>query len=266
MSDPSHTERIYYSPIGYVHCDRSYRSEAPRQGVFADNSGFIKLLSDHNYETALRDLSGFDHIWIIFDFHLNKNWKPIVAPPVTGQKAKIGIFATRSPHRPCSIGITCAKLISVDKLTLYIRDFDILDGSPVLDIKPYIVDSDSFPDASRGWLPEQHISYEVTIEPGVGKKMTWVLENGGPDLKNFCLTQLTNEPFNSKRKRVKRTTSSCGTIHSRTWKMGFNVNSETNIILVYAIASNYTEEELSPGALDQYNDKDLHRSFKASHA
>ena len=73
MSGPSQTERISYSPIGYVHCDRTYRSEAPRQGVFADIFVSIDLLAGHNFETALRDLNGFYRIWIIFDFHLNKN-------------------------------------------------------------------------------------------------------------------------------------------------------------------------------------------------
>lgn len=261
MNDPSHTERITYTPIGYIHCDRSYRSEAPRQGVFADNSGTIKLLPGHNYETALRDLDGFDRIWIIFDFHLNKNWKPIVSPPVTGEKSKIGVFATRSPHRPCSIGLTCARLVSIDSLTLHIRDFDILDGSPVLDIKPYIMDSDSFPDAARGWLPEQQILYPVTIEPNAEQKMVWLLENGGPDLKNFCLTQLCSEPFNARRKRVKQTASDHGTIHCRTWKMDFALNPEANEVLVKSIESNYSMEELNPEAPDPYSDKELHRQF-----
>tara|TARA_B100000609_G_C17136420_1_gene393051 strand:+ start:141 stop:935 length:795 start_codon:yes stop_codon:yes gene_type:complete len=261
MSDPSQSERINYKPIGYVHCDRSYRSEAPRQGVFANNSGTIELLPGHNFETALRDLNSFDRIWIIFDFHLNKNWKPVVSPPIIGDRSKIGVFATRSPHRPCSIGMTCARLVSIDKLTLHICDFDILDGSPVLDIKPYIPDSDSFPDASRGWLPEQHKSYQVEIEPEVEQRMTWLLENGGPDLKNFSLTQLSNEPFNIKRKRVKQITTNQGTIHCRTWKMDFILKPDSDVVLVKAVESNYTAEELVPESPDPYNDKSLHRQF-----
>ena len=157
--------------------------------------------------------------------------------------------------------MTCARLISIDKLSLHIRDFDILDGSPVLDIKPYIPDSDSFPAASRGWLPDQHTSYQLKIEPEVEQKMAWLLENGGPDLKNFCLTQLCNAPFNTKRKRVKQKDVNSGTIHCRTWKMDFSVNSEAGIVIIYKLASNYTTEELRPGHPDPYNDKRLHRQF-----
>ena len=155
-----------FKPVGYVYCGQQYRSEAPRQGVFAENEGIIRFEKGHNFEhiisldkqielnfeQALADLKGFSRIWVIFCFHLNDNWKPLVQPPVVGQKKKVSVFATRSPHRPNPIGMSCVELIKVDGLDVHIRDFDMLNDSPVLDIKPYIPRVDSFPDAQIGWL------------------------------------------------------------------------------------------------------------------
>ena len=261
MSTPDTPEPITYSPIGYVHCEQSYRSEAPRQAVFADNAGQINLIPGHDFETALRDLEQFSHIWVIYDLHLNKKWKPIVAPPVTANQKRFGVFATRSPHRPCSIGMSCVKLEKIENLAIFIKDFDMLDGTPVLDIKPYIVDSDSIPDASRGWLPERGNQYEICFEENTEIAMSWIVERGGPDLKNFCLTQLVVNPTDSKRKRVKMMDSSHGTIHCRTWKIAFEVDLEKSFIKVYRVDSNYQLEELADGADDRYNDKDLHRDY-----
>ncbi len=89
-----------FKPIGYVRCAQKYRYEAPRQAVFADNEGIIRLNPDNNFEQALRDLDGFDRLWVIYCFHLNRDWKLLVRPPVAGNKEKISVFATRSPHQP----------------------------------------------------------------------------------------------------------------------------------------------------------------------
>ena len=100
----------------------------------------------------------------VIPFHLNDNWKPLVHPPVTDKKKKVSVFATRSPHRPNSIGMSCVELIKVDGLDVYIRNFDMLNNSPVLDIKPYIPGADSFPDAKIGWLENVKLnSYRINF-------------------------------------------------------------------------------------------------------
>ncbi len=261
MSQPDSPSPICYAPIGYVRCDRRYRSETPRQGVFASNSGVIKLLPGHEYETALRDLDEFSHIWVIYDLHLNKHWKPVVSPPVTAERKRFGVFATRSPHRPCSIGMSCVRLEKVEKLKLYIRDFDMLDGTPVLDIKPYIPDTDIIPEASRGWLADSNDQYKVSFEPSAEAAMTWLVNHGGPDLQNFCLTQLTVNPLDSKRKRVRRLDPEKGVIHCRTWRILFTIDVAVRNIDIIAIESNYSAQELVIGAEDRYHDKQLHREF-----
>jgi tRNA (adenine37-N6)-methyltransferase len=98
----------------------------------------ITLLDGHRFDLALRGLEGFDYAWVITFFHLNQGWNPLVIPP-RGPKAKQGVFATRSPHRPNSIGLSCMKITSVDskRRTIHFLGCDLLDGTGVLDIKPY---------------------------------------------------------------------------------------------------------------------------------
>jgi tRNA-Thr(GGU) m(6)t(6)A37 methyltransferase TsaA len=106
------------------------------------------LERNRNFEQALKDLEGFERIWVIYLFHLNDSWKPMVTPPRNKGK-KVGVFASRSPHRPNGIGLSCVTLNRIEGLNIYISNSDILDGSPVLDIKPYLPWSDSFPDSKN---------------------------------------------------------------------------------------------------------------------
>ena len=107
---------LTFTPVGTVHCDFRYRFETARQGVFAENCGFIELFPGHNYEQALEDLGGFERIWVVFAFHLNDTWKPKVTPPVAPAHRRFGVFATRAPHRPNPIGISCVELEKVENL------------------------------------------------------------------------------------------------------------------------------------------------------
>src|SRR6201996_5574727 len=156
-------------PIGFLRSPQATKVEAARQPRAAvGTAARIELLPGHNFEHALEDLAGWELIWVIFWFHLNSGWRPKVLPPrsTTGRK---GVFATRSPHRPNPIGISVVRLERIDGLTLYIRDADILDGTPVLDLKPYIAYSDAHPEAGTGWLedsPSDPVSaYTVHFEP-----------------------------------------------------------------------------------------------------
>lgn len=151
-------------PIGFLHCDKKERYEAPRQGIHAKGStGIIKLNPYCNFEQAVQDLDGFDRIWLIYGFHLNDWWKPLVSPPRFRER-KIGLFATRSPFRPNQLGMSCVKLESVKKLKIYISEFDLLDQTPIYDIKPYIPYCDSFPDSETGWLKPNTDIYEIYMK------------------------------------------------------------------------------------------------------
>jgi len=96
-------------------------------------------------------LERFSHIWVIYWLHLNQGWNPLVRPPGRGNK-KRGLLATRAPHRPNPIGLSAVRLFAIENNTLTIDSADLLDGTPVLDIKPYLPYADCIASANSGWL------------------------------------------------------------------------------------------------------------------
>ena len=150
-------------PVAFVRCQSYYRYETPRQPEFSNIPAVIEFQKGQNFETALADLKGFERIWVIFVFHLNCRWSPKVRPPLSPDGAKYGLYATRSPHRPNRIGMSCVKLLDVDGTRLTIENSDMLDGTPVLDIKPYLPFADAKPDASGGFA-EPLREYALQVE------------------------------------------------------------------------------------------------------
>jgi len=143
---------IEISPIGVVHSPFKERFAAPRQAdLNTPTQGTIELKAGLNFEQALSDLDTFTHIWVIYWMHLNQGWNPTVMPP-RGSDVRRGLFSTRAPHRPNSMGLSVVKLNKIQKRSLYIEGLDMLDGTPVLDIKPYLPYADAIADASHGWL------------------------------------------------------------------------------------------------------------------
>jgi len=143
---------ISIKPIGVVHSPFKERFAAPRQVDLKHGAeGRIELHQGFNFEQALSDLDTFSHIWVVYWMHMNQGWNPTVMPP-RGSDVRRGVFATRAPHRPNSMGLTAVKLNRIHKRTLYIEGLDMLDGTPVLDIKPYLPYADAIDDANHGWL------------------------------------------------------------------------------------------------------------------
>ena len=145
-------EAIQMHPIGVVHSPFKERFAAPRQAQGTHGAeGRIELHQGVNFEQALSDLDTFSHIWVVYWMHLNQGWNTTVMPP-RGSDVRRGVFSTRAPHRPNSMGLTAVKLKRIHKRTLYIEGLDMLDGTPVLDIKPYLPYADAIADANHGWL------------------------------------------------------------------------------------------------------------------
>jgi len=146
--------RIDMQAIGVVRSGYRERFATPRQPTLDQaETAQIHLNAGMNFEQALTDLDGFSHIWVIYWMHLNNGWNPTVIPP-RGPKQRRGLFATRGPHRPNSIGLSAVRLTGIKGRILTIEGHDMLDGTPVLDIKPYIPYADNIEDASSGWLAE----------------------------------------------------------------------------------------------------------------
>ncbi len=142
-----------FSPIAYITSCYPEKFGTPRQGALAPGSwGVIDLEPWIQPELAVRGLEGFSHIWVIYVFHLNQNKqvKAMVRPPRL-EGDKIGVLATRSPHHPNPIGLTCARLDGIEGRRLKVSGIDLVSGTPILDIKPYLPQADFFPLARGGW-------------------------------------------------------------------------------------------------------------------
>lgn len=142
---------IKLEPIGIIRTPFPDKVSTPRQPYAAVGAeGTIELYPGHRYELALCDLQSWDRVWVLFWFHLVENWRPKVLPPRSVKRR--GVFSTRSPHRPNPIGLSVLRLVSVQGLTVKVLDVDMIDETPILDIKPYVPYADAFPEANTGWL------------------------------------------------------------------------------------------------------------------
>ena len=146
-----------FKPIGTLHSCYTDKFGIPRQpGLVKSATATLELLPPFNQAEAFRGLDDFSHLWITFVFHqsVSKGWKATVRPPRLGGNERIGVFASRSNFRPNPIGLSVVELKSVNGTALELGGGDFLDGTPVLDIKPYIPYSDSIPDAAGAFAAE----------------------------------------------------------------------------------------------------------------
>lgn len=254
-------EDFTYQPIGYLHCFKKNPYEAAQQASIetSEEVGVIKLKSSHNFEQALQGLDKFSHLWLIFSFHHNQHWKPMVHPPrMEAGQQKVGVFATRAPYRPNNIGISCVELVKIESLNLFIKKFDLLDRTPILDIKPYLAYADSFPNSQLGWLENTQDEYQVHFLQKAQNQIQFLKSNSLSELENFLRQQLRFNPTDPSKKRLKQTAPNRYVLAYRTWRAEFLL--ENTQVVVQNIFSGYSEEELqSPD--DPYLDKNLHRVF-----
>lgn len=248
-----------FKPIGFLKSDARYTQETPRQGTFSRRNAVIELENKCGYADALKDLNGVSHIWIIWVFDRVENWKSLVQPP-TSEK-KIGVFATRSPHRPNPIGITAARLVKVEKLKLYVENVDLLDGTPILDIKPYIAAADKLDNTNVEWLLQEPFELKefFAAEKAV-KQGEFLLKHGKIDLLETARVQLATRTLDPSRQRLELKENS-GVLSFRTWRIDFEYDNKK--VTVTAIRSGYSSDELAPDAADKYGDCELHRKFTA---
>ena len=140
---------IRTKPIGIVHSPYKERSGTLIQGTFMpEGEGTVEIFE--KFAEGLADLEGFSHIWLLYQFHLSENYSLKVVPFM--DDVERGLFATRAPRRPNPIGLSLLRLLKIEGPVLHVAELDIVDGTPVLDIKPYYPDIDCRPDARCGWL------------------------------------------------------------------------------------------------------------------
>lgn len=234
------------TPIGTFFGDAVYKYEAPRQGrLFAGHPGRIELSKGQNFETALRDLDGFERIWVIFQFHENEGWRPTTRPPVPPKgKDRVGTFASRSPYRPNSIGLSCVRLLKVEGLTLYVDEADLLNETPVLDIKPYIPMADAFPNAKAGWVDEQDgEKWQVSASDFFVKQNEWIAERSTFDLYSFSQVQLGRGGFSdgvfdgTRRRLTLDENAKTGVLAYRTFRIAFSYDESAQRVTLEKISA-----------------------------
>ncbi|MDX5332656.1 MAG: tRNA (N6-threonylcarbamoyladenosine(37)-N6)-methyltransferase TrmO [Gammaproteobacteria bacterium] len=156
----AHRHAITLQPIGYVHSCFREKFGIPRQpGLVPHARARIEILAPYNRAEAFRGIEDFSHLWIGFLFHrhLGAAWRATVRPPRLGGNERVGVFATRSTYRPNPLGLSVVRLdhveIAGDAVSLHVSGIDLLDGTPVVDIKPYLPYADALPEARGGFAP-----------------------------------------------------------------------------------------------------------------
>ena len=256
-------EQLTLEPIGVVRCRHATKVEAPRQPVAASgHEGVIELFPGRNFEHALEDIAGWERLWVIFWFHRNAGWRPKVLPPRSASGRK-GVFATRAPHRPNPLGLSVVRLERVAGLALHVRDLDMLDGTPVLDIKPYVAYSDAFPDAGGGWLapppPDPAAGYHVEFAPAAEAQLAWLAARGGAPLRERIVAVLALGPQPHPYRRIRREADGLLRLAVQDWRVRFSVAERR--VQVLEIYSGYRASQLAPGAPDPSGALALHREF-----
>lgn len=156
--------------IARIHSEFPSKFGIPRQsGLVPSLRARIVFEPEYRNAEALRGIEEFSHLWLIWDFSEahQAQWSPTVRPPRLGGNRRMGVFATRSPFRPNPIGLSCVELIEVDlnpkNPTLLVGGADLMDGTPIFDIKPYLLTTDCHPEASKGFTQE-HEDYQLAVE------------------------------------------------------------------------------------------------------
>ncbi|QPR29216.1 tRNA (N6-threonylcarbamoyladenosine(37)-N6)-methyltransferase TrmO [Edwardsiella hoshinae] len=189
-----------FTPIGVIHSPYKEKFAIPRQpGLISDGGGELELLPPYNQADTVRGLAEFSHLWVIFVFHqtMAGGWRPTVRPPRLGGNARVGVFATRSTFRPNPIGMSLVELQGIETrngVRLRLGSLDLVDGTPVLDIKPYLPFAESQPQAQAGFA--QHApaaDMPVVFMPDAQTQITR-RQRSYPQLARFIRQVLAQDP------------------------------------------------------------------------
>lgn len=263
-------QSLTLQPIGVVRTTATAKAEAARQPAASGGAGgIIELHAGRNFEHALEDLEGWDYLWVIFWFHRNHTWRPKVLPP-RSRGGRKGVFATRAPHRPNPIGLSAVRLVGISGLVLQVAELDMLDGTPVLDLKPYVAYTDARPAARSGWLEstadtagmslpgDPLAAWEVGFAPRAAEQAAWVEARTGLPLALRIRSTLALGPHPRAYRRIRRDGDGF-VLAVKEWRVRFAV--EGRMVRVQTIHSGYRPAELA-GAVD--GPVATHRAFSTA--
>ena len=180
--------------IARIRSDFPTKFGIPRQaGIVEELEARIVFEPEYRNPDALRGLEGFSHIWLIWQFSeaVREDWSPTVRPPRLGGNTRMGVFATRSPFRPNALGLSCVRLLGIEDTeegkTLRVAGADLMDGTPIFDIKPYIPYADCKPEAESGFAPDPGAQLSVEFLPEAEKYIP-------PEKRDALRGVLANDP------------------------------------------------------------------------
>jgi tRNA-Thr(GGU) m(6)t(6)A37 methyltransferase TsaA len=201
---------VKITPIGVIHSCFTEKFGIPRQpGMVRSATARLELWPPYNRREMVRGLEQFSHLWVHFVFHqtVAEGWKPTVRPPWLGGRRRVGVFASRSPHRPNHLGLSAVRLEAVveagDKIFLELSGGDFLDQTPVVDIKPYLPYSDSLPSASCGYAHGIPAEVQVTFSVEAATFCTGYQRETGRNLMRLISEMISQDPRPASQKRRK---------------------------------------------------------------
>lgn len=265
MSEPA-PESLLLRPIGHIRSGKAVKFQAKHQPDERDAEiSYLELEPGQNYEQALADLAGFDRVWLVWWFHRNTTWRPQVIPPRGPQKRR-GVFATRSPHRPNALGLTPVRLLGVEGRVLRLGPCDLVEGTPVFDIKPYVPAYDSFSDARAGWIDEVDAlhaappAFTVELDARAAEQADWLRAGWGIDFLPRVRELLGRDPAPHRTRRIRRTDTGfeigCGA-----WRALFAVDEMSARVVVVGLGPAYPRRFLEREGYEKVPDREAQLAF-----
>ncbi|RWR00429.1 hypothetical protein ED28_18255 [[Pantoea] beijingensis] len=196
-----------FEQIGVIRSPWKEKFAVPRQpGLIQDGGGELHLLSPYNQPEAIRGLESFSHLWLLFVFHqtMESGWRPTVRPPRLGGNTRLGVFATRSTFRPNPIGMSLVELLDIrcnkQDVILKLGSLDLVDGTPILDIKPYLPFAESLPNARAGFAQQAPDATMPVCFTAPAQAQLVKLHHHYPHLARFISQVLAQDPRPAYRK------------------------------------------------------------------
>jgi tRNA-Thr(GGU) m(6)t(6)A37 methyltransferase TsaA len=252
-------------PIGFIRTQKQVKFHARHQPVEGEAElNVLELLPDCRYEEALQDLAGFSRVWLLWWFHRNTEWRPKVLPP-RGPSKRRGVFATRSPHRPNPLGLTPVQLLRVEGRSLFLGACDLVDGTPVFDIKPYIPAYDIFSGESAGWIDEVEDtfnappSFAVVYSRLAETQAAWLAANWQIDFRPRMNELLARDPGLHRSRRITRRSAGIFVIGCGAWRAVFAV--EKKLVIIQGIEAGYPRRFLLDPSRPGINDRAAQLAF-----
>jgi tRNA-Thr(GGU) m(6)t(6)A37 methyltransferase TsaA len=248
-------------PIGVARTPFADKASAPRQPAAARGArGTIELYPELVH--ALEGIETWSHLWLLYSFHLNEgHWRPKVLPPRS--KTKRGVLATRSPHRPNGIGMSVVRLERIEGPILHVLDVDLIDGTPILDVKPYVAYTDVVADASDGWLEQEALDpgprFAVVWSKRAAAQRAFLIERSGGDPTGGVEAVLAAGPEPHPYRRIRKEPDGSYRLARKAWRYRFHLDS--NSIVIDEIVTGYRAKDLATGKDPEI---DLHRAFCAT--